>query len=152
DDTDKDAEVSLVDETQRRLDDAETFDTDDLHGDEVIMDMVDEREVSISVEDSVAPTIPVTTAGEGVTATKIDEITTTSAPTIVIDEITLDQTLIEIKVAKPKAVNTAATTTTTTRPKAGGVVVQEPSEFRTTASSPQASKPQRTKTKGKQYD
>ncbi|GJV19732.1 hypothetical protein Tco_1368752 [Tanacetum coccineum] len=159
-DIDKDAEVSLVDETQGRSDDAEMFDTDDLHGDEVIVDMavgekqeqsakVDEREVSTGVEDSVAPTIPVTTAGEGVTATKIDEITTTSAPTTAIDEITLAQTLIEIKVAKPKAVTTAATTTTTTRPKARGVVVQEPSEFRTTTSSPQASQPSKTKDKGK---
>ncbi|GJW60321.1 hypothetical protein Tco_0109656 [Tanacetum coccineum] len=159
-DIDKDAEVSLVDETQGRSDDAEMFDTDDLHGDEVIVDMavgekqeqsakVDEREVSTGVEDSVAPTIPVTTAGEGVTATKIDEITTTSAPTTAIDEITLAQTLIEIKAAKPKVVTTAATTTTTTRPKARGVVVQEPSEFRTTTSSPQASQPSKTKDKGK---
>ncbi|GKB82167.1 hypothetical protein Tco_0949062 [Tanacetum coccineum] len=38
-DFDKDAEVSLVDETQGRLDDAEMFDTYDLYGDEVIMDM-----------------------------------------------------------------------------------------------------------------
>ncbi|GKD32656.1 hypothetical protein Tco_1248165, partial [Tanacetum coccineum] len=37
-DIDKDAEVSLVDETQGRLDDAEMFDIDDLHGDEVIVD------------------------------------------------------------------------------------------------------------------
>ncbi|GJR52013.1 ribonuclease H-like domain-containing protein [Tanacetum coccineum] len=159
-DIDKDAEVSLVDETQGRSDDAEMFDTDDLHGDEVIVDMavgekqeqsakVDEREVSTGVEDSVVPTIPVTTAGEGVTATKIDEITTASAPTTTIDEITLAQTLIEIKAAKPKAVTTAATTTTTTRPKARGVVVQEPSEFRTTTSSPQASQFSKTKDKGK---
>ncbi|GJX46748.1 putative ribonuclease H-like domain-containing protein [Tanacetum coccineum] len=71
-------------------------------------------------------TIPVTT-GDRVTTTKIDEITTTSAPTTTIDEITLAKTLIEIKAAKPKAVTTAATTTTTTtRPKARGVVVQEP--------------------------
>ncbi|GKE24154.1 hypothetical protein Tco_1435666 [Tanacetum coccineum] len=47
------------------------------------------------------------------------------------EEVTLideTQTLIEIKVAKPKAVTTIATTTTTavTRPKARGVVVQEP--------------------------
>ncbi|GJT11686.1 hypothetical protein Tco_0858728 [Tanacetum coccineum] len=108
------------------------FDIDDLHGDEVIVDMavgekqeqsakVDEREVSIGVEDSAAPTILVTTAGKGVTATKIDDITTTSAPTTAIDEITLAQTLIEIKAAKPKAVTTVATTTTTTRPKARGV-------------------------------
>ncbi|GJV55384.1 hypothetical protein Tco_1456389 [Tanacetum coccineum] len=157
-DIDKDVKVSLVDETQGRSDDVEMFDTDNLHGDEVIVDMVvgekqsakvDEREVSTGVEDSVAPTIPVTTAGEGVTATKIDEITTTSAPTTAIDEITLAQTLIEIKAAKPKAITTAATTTTTTRPKARGVVVQEPSEFRTTTSSPQASQPSKTKDKGK---
>ncbi|GKF35371.1 hypothetical protein Tco_0108571 [Tanacetum coccineum] len=56
-DIDKDVEVSLVDETHGRSDDAEMFDTDDLHGDEVIVDMavgekqeqsakVDEREVS----------------------------------------------------------------------------------------------------------
>ncbi|GJU43378.1 hypothetical protein Tco_1200644 [Tanacetum coccineum] len=132
-DINKDAKVSLVDETQERSDNAKMFDTYDLYGDEVIVDMavgekqeqsakVDEREVSTGVEDSVAPTIPVTTAGEGVTATKIDEITTTSAPTTTIDEITLAQTLIEIKAAKPKAVTTAATTTTT-RPKARGVVV-----------------------------
>ncbi|GJT55675.1 putative ribonuclease H-like domain-containing protein [Tanacetum coccineum] len=119
-DIDKDAKVSLVDETQGRY----------------------EREVSTGVKDSVALTILVTTAGEGVTATKIDEITTTSASTTAIDEITLTQTLIEIKAAKPKSVTTAATTTTT-RPKARGVVVQEPSEFRTTTSSLQASHLQR---------
>ncbi|GJX80910.1 hypothetical protein Tco_0329059 [Tanacetum coccineum] len=77
-DIDKDAEVSLVDETHGRTNDAEMFDTDDLH-------------------DSAAPTIPVTTAGEGVTATKIDEIT-------------LAQTLIEIKAAKPKVVGLVYTT------------------------------------------
>ncbi|GKA87810.1 ribonuclease H-like domain-containing protein, partial [Tanacetum coccineum] len=75
--------------------------------------------------------------------------TASKIPTTAIDEITLAQTLIEIKAAKPKAVTTAATTTTTTRPKARGVVVQEPSEFRTTTSSPQASQPSKTKDKGK---
>ncbi|GKD83017.1 hypothetical protein Tco_1349856 [Tanacetum coccineum] len=159
-DIDKDAEVSLVDETQGRSDDAEMFDTDDLHGDEVIVDMavgekqeqsakVDKREASTGVEDNVAPTITVTTAGEGVTATKIDEITTTSAPTTTINEITFAQTLIKIKAAKPKAVTTTATTTTTTRPKARGVVVQEPSELGITTSCPQASQPSKTKEKGK---
>ncbi|GJZ75917.1 ribonuclease H-like domain-containing protein [Tanacetum coccineum] len=124
----------------------------DLHGDDVVVDLavgekqeqsakVDEREVSTGVEDSVAPTIPVTTADEGVTASKIDEITTTSAPTTAIDE--------KIKAAKPKVVTTTATTTTTIRPKARGVVVQEPSEFRTTTSSPRASQPLKTKDKGK---
>ncbi|GJZ64257.1 hypothetical protein Tco_0620678, partial [Tanacetum coccineum] len=117
-------EDKIINETQGRLDDAKIFNIDDLHGNEVIMDMtvgekqeksakIDEREVSTGVEDSVAPTIPVTTADEGVTAAKIDEITPTSTPTTVIDELTLAQTLIEIKAAKPKIVTTAATTTTT---------------------------------------
>ncbi|GKD39371.1 hypothetical protein Tco_1259578, partial [Tanacetum coccineum] len=57
-------------------------------------------------------------------------------------------TILVTTAAKPKAVTTAATTTTTTRPKARGVVVQEPSEFRTTSSS-QASQPSKTKDKGK---
>ncbi|GJR29696.1 hypothetical protein Tco_1105928 [Tanacetum coccineum] len=100
-DIDKDADVSLVDDTQGRSDDAEMFDINDLHGDEVNVDM------------------PV--------------------------EITLAQTLIQIKEAKPKVVTTAAITTTTTRPKARGVVVQEPSEFRT----PQESQPSMIKDKGK---
>ncbi|GJV72469.1 hypothetical protein Tco_1492464 [Tanacetum coccineum] len=154
-DASKQGRIKIVGETQGMLDDAKMFDTYDLYGDEVIVDMVvskkqeksakiDEREVSIGVEDSVAPTIPVTTVDEGVTTAKIDEITPISAPTTVINELTLAQTLIEIKAAKPKAVTTAAATTTTTRPKVRGVVVQEPSEFRTTTSSPQASQPSKT--------
>ncbi|GJW69110.1 hypothetical protein Tco_0123534 [Tanacetum coccineum] len=105
---------SLVDDTQGMSDNEEMFDTNDLHGDEVNVDMpvgekheqsAKEREVNTSVEDSVAPTT--------------------------IEEITLAQILIQIKAAKPKVVTTAATTITTTRPKARGVVVQEPSKFRT---------------------
>ncbi|GJS17972.1 hypothetical protein Tco_0412444 [Tanacetum coccineum] len=128
-DIDKDADVSLVDDTQGRSDDVEMFDTNDLHGDELDVDMpvgekqeqsAKEREVNTSVEDSVAPTT--------------------------IEEITLAQTLIQIKAAKPKFVTTAATTTTTTRPKVRGVVVQEPSVFRT----PQESQPSMIKDKGKE--
>ncbi|GJZ41369.1 hypothetical protein Tco_0588255 [Tanacetum coccineum] len=91
---------------------------------------------------------PVTTAGEVVTTANV-EVTTANAPTTTIDELTLAQTLIEIKAAKPKAVTSAATTTTTTRPKARGVVVQEPSEFKTTSSSLQASQLPQAKDKGK---
>ncbi|GJW45013.1 hypothetical protein Tco_0073812 [Tanacetum coccineum] len=48
------------------------------------------------------------------------------------DEMFVDvQPLRKKEQTKPKVVTTAATTTTTTRPKARGVVVQEPSEFRT---------------------
>ncbi|GJY45611.1 hypothetical protein Tco_0434674 [Tanacetum coccineum] len=134
---DKDADVSLIDDTQGRSYDAEMFNTNDLHGNEVVVDIpvgkkqeqsAKEREVNTSVEDSVAPTT----------------IEDSAAPTT-IEEITLAQTLIQIKAAKLKVVTTAATTTTTTRPKARGVVVQEPSEFRT----PQESQPSKIKDKGK---
>ncbi|GJX47105.1 hypothetical protein Tco_0272295, partial [Tanacetum coccineum] len=96
---------------------------DDTQGDMPVGDNQEqsakEREVDTSVEDSAA-------------------LTTT-------EEITLAQTLIQIKAAKPKVVTTAATTTTTTRPKARGVVVQEPSEFK----SPQEAQPLMIKDKGK---
>ncbi|GKF56003.1 hypothetical protein Tco_0166343 [Tanacetum coccineum] len=106
------------------------FDINDLHGDEVNVDMpvgekqeqsAKEREVDTSVEGSAAPTT--------------------------IKEITLAQTVIQIKASKPKVVTTAATTTTTTttRPKARGVVVQEPSKFRT----PQELQSSKIKDKGK---
>ncbi|GKG46755.1 hypothetical protein Tco_0501601, partial [Tanacetum coccineum] len=65
------------------------------------------------------------------------------APTT-IEEITLAQTLIQIKVAKPKVVTTVATTTTT-RPKAREIVVQDPSEFRAL----QETQPSISKNKGK---
>ncbi|GJR15133.1 putative ribonuclease H-like domain-containing protein [Tanacetum coccineum] len=56
------------------------------------------------------------------------EVTTASATTTTVDELTLAQTLIEIKAAKPKA---------------------EPSEFRTTTSSSQTSQLPQVKDKGK---
>ncbi|GJZ05262.1 hypothetical protein Tco_0538537 [Tanacetum coccineum] len=61
-------------------------------------------------------------------AVSIAKVTIVNATTTTVDELTLAQTLIEIKAAKPKGVTTATTTTTTvvTRPKARGVVVQEP--------------------------
>ncbi|GJX59659.1 putative reverse transcriptase domain-containing protein [Tanacetum coccineum] len=107
-DLDADAEVTLIDETQGRNDDNLMFDTG----------VFDEQEVEV---EKVVSTV---------------EVTTASATTTTVDELTLAQTLIEIKAAKPKVVTTAATTTTTavTRPKARGVVVQAPSEFTTTTS------------------
>ncbi|GJX96396.1 hypothetical protein Tco_0352194 [Tanacetum coccineum] len=102
-DIDADEEVTLINETQGRNDDNLMFDTG----------VLDEQEVKVEKVVSIA------------------EVTTASATTTTIDELTLAQTLIEIKAAKPKAVTTAATTTTTavTRPKARGVVVQEPKEL-----------------------
>ncbi|GJW64107.1 hypothetical protein Tco_0115991 [Tanacetum coccineum] len=95
-DLDVDAEVTLVDEAQGRIDDNLMFDTG----------VFDEQEVEVEKVVSTA------------------EVTTASATTTTVDELTLAQTLIEIKAAKPKAITTAATTTTTavTRPKARGVV------------------------------
>ncbi|GJU25521.1 hypothetical protein Tco_1164142 [Tanacetum coccineum] len=87
--------------------------------------------------------------GEEVVAEK--KLLKRNALTTTIDELTLAQTLIEIKAAKPKAVTTTATTTTTTRPKARGVVVQELSEFKTTSSPSQASQLPHAKDKGKAY-
>ncbi|GJR19189.1 hypothetical protein Tco_0967716 [Tanacetum coccineum] len=96
-DLDADAEVTLVDEAQERNDDNLMFDTG----------VFDEQEVKV---EKVVSTTKVTTA---------------STTTTTVDELTLAQTLIEIKAAKPKAVTIATTITTTTviRPKARGVVV-----------------------------
>ncbi|GJR17353.1 hypothetical protein Tco_0965880 [Tanacetum coccineum] len=116
-DLDADAEVTLIDETQERYDEEMLFDVqDDLQGEEVVAEKeVAEKEVSVAD--------PVTTAGE---------VVTTASATTTVDELTLAQTLIEIKAAKPKAVTTAATTITTvvasTRPKAKGIVFHDQEE------------------------
>ncbi|GKB26152.1 reverse transcriptase domain-containing protein [Tanacetum coccineum] len=66
----------------------------------------------------------------------IAEVTTNSATTTTVDELTLAQTLIEIRAAKPKV---------------KGVMIQEPSEFTTTTTitTPAASKPSHDKGKEK---
>ncbi|GJU57318.1 putative ribonuclease H-like domain-containing protein [Tanacetum coccineum] len=109
-DIDADAEVTLVNETQERQDEDLMFDTRVLDSDEMFVDATtgEKDEQSTKIDDSTA-------GDEGVTAAKIDELT-------------LAQTLIEIKEAKPKVIITVATTTTTIRTKARGVVVQEPKE------------------------
>ncbi|GJZ43437.1 hypothetical protein Tco_0590692, partial [Tanacetum coccineum] len=109
-----------VDETQEKHDDDLMFDTGVLEDDEMHVEAKVDRkdEHSTKPDDS--------TAGEAVTTASVDD----SAVPITIEEITLAQTLIQIKAAKPKVITTAATTTTTSKPKDKGVVVQEPSEFR----------------------
>ncbi|GJY67481.1 hypothetical protein Tco_0469719 [Tanacetum coccineum] len=94
-DIDTDEEVTLIDETQGRNNDNLMFD----------IGVLDEEEVEVEKVVSTA------------------KVTTANATTTTVDELTLAQTLIEIKEAKPKAITTAATTTTTTvtRPKARGV-------------------------------
>ncbi|GKD49453.1 hypothetical protein Tco_1278429, partial [Tanacetum coccineum] len=148
-DIDVDAEVTLVNETQEQQNEDLMFDTRVLDDDEVFVD------VTTSEEDEQSTKLDDSTAGEAVTTASVED---SDAPTIQvstanigeviaakIDELTLAQTLIEIKAAKPKVVTTTATTTTTTRPKGKGVVVQEPSEFRV----PQEAQPSISKDKGK---
>ncbi|GJU97170.1 hypothetical protein Tco_1326441 [Tanacetum coccineum] len=125
----------LIDETQERQDDELMFDTGVLDTDEMHVEakVIEKDEQSTKLDDS--------TAGKAVTTASVED---SVAPTT-IKEITLAQTLIQIKAAKPKVVTIAATTTTTTRPKDKGVVVQEPSEFRV----PQEAQPSISKDKGK---
>ncbi|GJW04979.1 hypothetical protein Tco_1563835 [Tanacetum coccineum] len=134
-DIDADVDVTLVDETQERQDDDLMFDTGVLEDDEMPV----EAKVDGKDEQSTKPDD--STAGEAVTTASVEG----SVVPTTIEEITLAQTLIQIKAAKPKVVTTAATTTTTTRPKDRGVVVQEPSEFRV----PQEIQPSSSKDKGK---
>ncbi|GJS19858.1 hypothetical protein Tco_0448490 [Tanacetum coccineum] len=135
-DINTDVDVSLVDETQERHDDDLMFNHWILE-DEVRCNV--EAKVDGKDEQSTKPDD--STAGEAVTTASVDD----SVVPTTIEEITLAQTLIQIKAAKPKVVTTAATTTKTTRPKDKGVVVQEPSEFRV----PQETQPLSSKDKGK---
>ncbi|GJZ95866.1 hypothetical protein Tco_0668200 [Tanacetum coccineum] len=133
--------VTLVDETQGRYDadedinqvnvprDEDMFCVHDLGGEEVVVKHVDvsgDEKVEQSeqvAEKEISTANPVTIACEVVTTTSVG-VTTASATTRTVDELTLSQTLIEIKAAKHKAVTTAATTVTpvSTRPKAKGIV------------------------------
>nr|GEW87499.1 hypothetical protein [Tanacetum cinerariifolium] len=102
---DADDNLSLINETaqdQRRMNDENLFEVNYLDGDEVIMNVtagenveqdaiVTEKEVSIATDKVVT------------TAESIEGITTASTPQISNDDVTLAQTLIEIKAAKPRA-------------------------------------------------
>nr|GEW21771.1 putative ribonuclease H-like domain-containing protein [Tanacetum cinerariifolium] len=85
------SEITLVDETQGRMNEEEMFGVNDLFGDEVIMDATAGEEVMQSTkvaEKEVSTADPVTT--------------TAITPQISKDELTLAQNLIEIKVANPR--------------------------------------------------
>ncbi|GJT93294.1 hypothetical protein Tco_1082139 [Tanacetum coccineum] len=110
-DIDADAEVTLINETRGRNDDNIMFDTCVLNEQEVKVEKV------------------VSTA----------EVTTESATTTTVDKLTLAQTLIEIKPAKPKV---------------RGVMILEPSKFTTTTTTTTlaASKPSQDKGKAKMIE
>ncbi|GJS05604.1 hypothetical protein Tco_0322112 [Tanacetum coccineum] len=118
-DIEKADEVSLVDETQGRSDDAEMFDTDTLIGNEVFAknDMIEKDQDVIPKEVSIAA--PSTTA--------------VSPPVITEVEITLAQTLAKLKSAKSKVViqepvQITAITAPSTIPKAKGITFRYASE------------------------
>ncbi|GJR72164.1 hypothetical protein Tco_0084529 [Tanacetum coccineum] len=146
-DLDADAEVTLIDETQERNDEDLVFHTNVLNGDEVFKEPITNAAKTTS-SFLVSAADPVTTTGE---------VVTTASATTTINELTLAQTLIEIKAAKPKAVTTAATTITnvvaSTRPKAKGIVFHDQEEqaptFTPIVSSLQASQLPQAKDKGK---
>ncbi|GJV04192.1 hypothetical protein Tco_1337761 [Tanacetum coccineum] len=109
DDIDKDAEITLVDQTRGRYGDDIMFDVSDLVGEEVF---VAEQGVPDSKKDDVAQ---VNTA---VTIVSTASTIPVSAASITDVEITLAQALAELKSAKP-------TTTISTRPKDKGLVIHE---------------------------
>nr|GEU90314.1 uncharacterized mitochondrial protein AtMg00810-like [Tanacetum cinerariifolium] len=100
-----------------RMHDAYMFGVDELEGNEVF---VDAREKI--VEKEVNTTDRVTTAGEIVIVASVeDSVAPTTAITAdVDDELTLENTLIVIKAAKPKVISTTITT-----PRAKGIVFYE---------------------------
>nr|GEU43005.1 hypothetical protein [Tanacetum cinerariifolium] len=137
DNINQDVEITLVDETQGRMNEEDMFGINDLDGDEVIVDVTAGENVEQStkvVEKEISTVDPVTIVGEVVTTAEDVEVTTAATtPQISKDELTLAQILIKIKAAKPKA---------------RGVIIQDPSEFRTTSSSQPSQLPQ-AKDKGK---
>nr|GEV08061.1 putative ribonuclease H-like domain-containing protein [Tanacetum cinerariifolium] len=111
-----------------RMNEEDMFGVNDLHGDEVVVDVLASEKLKQSVkvvEKEVSTADPVTTAGELVTTASIEVATANTTLQISKDELTLAQTLIEIKVAKPKAITTVATTVAAagTRPKAKLIVI-----------------------------
>ncbi|GJY72240.1 hypothetical protein Tco_0475943 [Tanacetum coccineum] len=114
DDIDKDAEITLIDETQGRYGDDLMFDTGVLDDEEVFAGQdMDEKEINVA-EKEVSTADPVTTAGEVVTTASPTETTTA-------DDLTLAQTLIEIRSAKSKVkgvvIGEQSESTTRTRPQ-----------------------------------
>ncbi|GJW10932.1 ribonuclease H-like domain-containing protein [Tanacetum coccineum] len=102
DDIDKDVEITLVDETQGRYGDDLMFNTGVLDDEEVFtgQDMA-EKEINVA-EKEVSTANPVTTTGEVVTIASVEISTSSPTKTTIIDDLTLDQTLIKIRSAKPK--------------------------------------------------
>nr|GEY34081.1 putative ribonuclease H-like domain-containing protein [Tanacetum cinerariifolium] len=112
-----------------RMNEEDMFGVNELDGDKVVVDV--EHIVKV-VKMEVSTTDPVTIGSKVVTTTSIEVTTAARTPQqISKDELTLAQTLIEIKATKPKAITTAATTVTAagTRPKEKGIVITKVEEI-----------------------
>ncbi|GKC93288.1 hypothetical protein Tco_1158730 [Tanacetum coccineum] len=120
DDINKDVEITLVDETQGRYGDDLMFDIGVLDDEEVFagQDMV-EKEINV-VEKEVGTADLVTTASEVVTTASV-EVSIASPTILTADDLTLAQTLMEIRSAKPKVkgvvIGEQSESTTRTRPQ-----------------------------------
>nr|GEZ05836.1 hypothetical protein [Tanacetum cinerariifolium] len=130
DNIDQDVDITIVDDIQGRMNEEDMFGVNDLDGDEVVVDVsasVDVEQSVKVVEKEVSAVDPVTTGGEVVTTAGIEVTTAATSPQISKDKLTLAQTLIEIKAAKPKAITTATTTVTAVglRPKEKGIMQAE---------------------------
>ncbi|GJZ99175.1 retrovirus-related pol polyprotein from transposon TNT 1-94 [Tanacetum coccineum] len=128
--------ITLVDETQGRYGDDLMFDTGVLDDEEVFagQDMA-EKEINVA-EKEVSTADPVTTAGEVVTTASVEISTAKPTETTITDDLTLAQTLIEIRSAKPKVkgvvIGEQSESTTRTRPQQlpskdkGKAIMEEP--------------------------
>ncbi|GJY64449.1 hypothetical protein Tco_0465909 [Tanacetum coccineum] len=135
-DTDADAEISLVDETQR-LDDGLIFDTTaDLGGEEVVVKpaktgVSDVLDVKVSVVEPAVTTVSSLVTTNSVTITAVEPVSVV-AKELTDNDMIMAEALTELKTSKPKVVITvpilnSATTVITTKPKAKGITIQEPS-------------------------
>ncbi|GJR21058.1 hypothetical protein Tco_0969585 [Tanacetum coccineum] len=116
-DLDADAKVTLVNETQEMNDDNLMFDTGMLEEQEIEFEKVVEE-----------PVVSVATTTKSFPVSAAEVVTTASASVEIPDELTLAQTLIEIKTTKPKPLTTAATTVTSVRPKAKEIIFHDQEE------------------------
>nr|GEU87077.1 hypothetical protein [Tanacetum cinerariifolium] len=137
-----------------RINEEDMFGVNDLDGDKVVVDVLASVDVEQSVKvvkKEVSTANPITITGEVVTTAGIEVTTAATSLQISKNELTLVQTLIDIKAAKPKAITTVATIVTIvgTRPKEKGIVMLEPSETPLPKPIDSSQKPSQAKYKGK---
>ncbi|GJV90067.1 hypothetical protein Tco_1534005 [Tanacetum coccineum] len=130
-----DAEISLVDKTQR-LDDDLIFDIiADLGGKEVDVKPAETGvshalDVEVSAAEPIVTTVSSLVTTDSVTITAVEPVSAAAKELTDID-MTMAKALTELKTSKPKLVTTvlilnSTTTVTTIKPKAKGITIQEP--------------------------